>query len=149
MTAREPVAALPGSPLPAPRRTVREAALDRLCAAREAEGVRSNWMKRLQVTAVCLCLGVGALQDILFLQLLAIPAAVVCWWLDDRVARGEERLARLYEVVMAGSAEPPVMGDEIRAAEALPAPPSTPFLRVPGAGLHVMMLAVAILFNLM
>ncbi len=131
------------------RRTEREAALDRLRLAREAEGARSNWMKRFQVAAVCLPVGVGALLGLLPVKLLAIPAAVFCWWLDDRVACGEERLAQLYEAVMAGSAAPPVMGDEVSAAEALPPPSGTPFFRVPGASFHMMMLALAILFNLL
>ncbi len=137
-----------GDESPEPPRSAREAGLDRLKAVREAESGRSNRMKRLGVAAVCVCLGVGALQGWLVLRLLAIPAALLFWWLDDRISVGEEKLERLYEAVQAGAAEPPLMGEERELAEALPEAGTRPLLRVPGAGLHIMMLAVAVLFNL-
>ena len=138
-----------GDEPPESPRSAREAGLDRLRAVREVEGGRSDRMKRLGVAAVCGCLGVGALQGWLVLQLLAIPAALLFWWLDDRIAVGEAKLARLYEAVQAGTAEPPLMGEEQEVAAALPEEGSTPLLRVPGAGLHFMMLAIAILFTLL
>ncbi len=135
---------------PPKRRSEREAALDRLRAIRETEGGRSNRMKRLQVALVCVCLGVGSLQGWFWLQLLAIPAALACWWLDDGVAQAEERFARLYDRVQSGATSPPLMGEEADAAQALPPPDesSTPLLRVPGAGFHALMLAISIGFNL-
>lgn len=136
----------------APPRSERDVALDRIQAARAGIARKSLWMKRASVAVVALAIGFGVLQEWTALRLLAIPFAVVCWWLDASLTCADDRLTRLFEGVFEGAVEPPLMGDEANAAARMSDPPHglrRAMLSGPGAGLHWMMAGVAILFNIL
>lgn len=136
----------------APPRTERDLALDRIQAARAGLARKSLWMKRGTVAVVALAIGFGVLQEWTALRLLAIPLAVLFWWLDASLTRTDERLERLYDGVFEGAVEPTLMGDELNAAARMDDPPHAmrrAMLSGPGAGLHWMMAGVAVLFNIL
>lgn len=137
------------SPRP-PSKDERERSLDRIQEARLGVASRSLWMKRGSVAAVALTIGVGALQEWPPLQLLAIPLALFLWWRDAGLTRADRRLERLYEGVSERTIEPPLTGEEGAAAGSLPEPPDAlrrALLSGPGVSIHLLMIAVAVLFN--
>ncbi len=135
---------------PAPPRTERDAALDRIQEIRAVVAGKSLWMKRASVGSVTIAVAVGAFQGWMFLQLLAVPFALAAWWFDAQLTRADARLEHLYEAVFSGDAEPPLPGDEEPVAGRLARPPLAmrrALLSGPGAGLHFMMVGVAIVLN--
>ena len=135
-----------------PPRTERNSALDRIQGARSELTRKSLWMKRGSVAVVALAIGFGILQEWTALRLLAVPLAIVFWWLDASVTCADERLERLFDAVFQGAVEPPLMGDEANAAAQTRDPPNVmrrAMLSGPGVGLHWMMAGVAILFNIL
>lgn len=139
------------APRPAGR-SERERSLERIQAERLALAARSLWMKRASVAGVVIPVGVGALQEWPLLQLLAIPAALLCWWRDAGITRADRRLDRLYEAVTEGAAPPPSTGEEEEAADSLPEPADAfrrALLSGPGVSLHLLMIGIAVLFNLL
>lgn len=135
---------------PAPR-DERERGLDRIQEARAGVAARSLWLKRLCVAAVALTIGIGALQEWALLRALAIPLALFLWWRDAGLTRVDRRLERLYEGVRERTIPPPLTGEETAAAEGLPEPPDAlrrALLSGPGVSIHLLMIGVAILFNL-
>lgn len=96
-------------------------------------------------------IGVGALQEWPLLQLLAIPVALLLWWRDAGLTRADRRLERLYEGVSERTIPPPLIGEESAAAASLPEPPDAlrrALLSGPGVSIHLLMIGVAVLFNL-
>lgn len=137
---------------PTAPRSERDLALDRIQAVRAGLAKKSLWMKRGSVAVVALAIGFGVLQEWTLLRVLAIPFAVLFWWLDASVTCADERLTRLFDGVFEGAVEPPLMGDEVNAAARTPDPPHAlrrAMLSGPGAGLHWMMTGVAALFNVL
>lgn len=135
-----------------PRRSERDGALDRIQKARTAIAGKSLWLKRGSVGAVTLAVGIGVFQGWPALRWGAIPLALVFWWLDGTLNRADGRLQGLYDSVFEGRAPPPLMGDETAAADRLPEPPQArrrALVSGPGAGLHLMMAGVAVLFNIL
>lgn len=136
---------------PAPR-DEHERSLDRIQEARAGVAARSLWLKRLSVAAVALTIGVGALQEWPLLQVLAIPLALVLWWRDAGLTRVDRRLEQLYEGVRERTIPPPLTGEESAASERLPEPPDAlrrALLSGPGVSIHLLMIGVAVLFNLL
>ena len=132
-------------------RTDRDVGLDRIQDSRAAVAKKSLWLKRGSVALVAGAIGFGVLQGWPLLRLAAIPAALWFWWADASLTRTDERLQQLYDGVFQGTAEPPLMGTEMAAADELPEPAGArrrAMLSGPGASLHWMMSGVAILFNI-
>ena len=138
-------------PPDSPPRSAREAALDRIQEIRVGLDRKSLLLKRGNVFAVAATIGFGFLQGWWWLSGLAIPLGLTFWWLDGSVTRADERLQRLYEAIFEGRASPPGMGEEMTAADRLPDPPGAvrrALLSGPGAGLHLMMVGIALGCNL-
>ena len=151
MPTRDGFSPRPGAGAP-PRRSERDAALDRIQGIRVAIGSKSLWLKRGSVGGVALAIGTGALQGWPALSLLSMPLAALFWWLDASLARTDRSLQHLYESVFDGGTPPPLIGEESAAAKILPEPPNPArwaLLSSPGAGLHLMMVGVSVLFNLL
>lgn len=135
-----------------PSKDERERSLDRIQEARLGVASRSLWLKRASVATVAFAIGVGALQEWPLLQLLAIPLALLLWWRDAGLTRADRRLERLYEGVSERTIPPPLIGEEGAAAAALPEPPDAlrrALLSGPGVSIHLLMIAVALFFNLL
>ena len=134
------------------KRSPREAALDRIQEARLRLDRKSSRLKKGSVFAVAATIGFGVLQGWPWLLALAIPLALLFWWLDGSLTRADERLQRLYDAVFEGGMAPPVMGAESGAADGLADPPNAlrrSLLSGPGSGLHLMMVGIAVVCNLL
>lgn len=142
----------PGAaPPPRPKRTEREAALDRIQEARAALARNSLWIKRGTVFGVPLLIGAGVLQGWTLVQLAAIPLALLLWWLDARLTHTDALWQSLYDAVFEGAKEPPLPGGEAAALNDLSAPALSPgraLISAPGVGLHLMMTGLAVVLNI-